>query len=74
MSKFIVKESELYFSDDDYQEEYNTLEEAQERMKEMYHNVAFHEEAIERAELNERSAIVYVNDGNEIYWDIEEVE
>ena len=74
MSKFIVRERELYFSDYDYQEEYNTLEDAQKRMKEMYHNVAFHEEAIEKTELNERSAIVYVNDGNEISWDIEEVE
>jgi hypothetical protein len=42
-------------------------------MRECYHSVAVegNSDAVEKAEIFERSAIVYLNDGNEISWDIE---
>ena len=71
---FILTETELYAPDYNHQEEFETLESAQERMKELYHSIAIegNHNVIERAELNERSALIVGNDGNEIEWDISE--
>lgn len=75
MAKFILIEREKFDENHTYQEDYDTLEEAQERMKELYHEVAIegNPDAIEVGKLYERSAYVRINDGNVIGWDIEEV-
>jgi len=56
-----------------YHEEFDTFEDAQERMRELYANVAYHSPCIITTKVHDRSAAVLLNDGNEISWDIEEL-
>lgn len=66
-------ERESLYPNYEHREKFNSLEEAQDRMKDLYHSVAVegNSDVVEDARLYERSAIVYLNDGNEISWDIE---
>ena len=68
--KFILTEEEEYAPDYTYRETFDSLEEAQERMKEMYSGY-FQNPAVEKAEIFDLSARVCINDGNEIRWNIE---
>lgn len=74
MGKYIVKEYETNCPEYEYSEEFDSLELAQERMRELYHELAFENtppEVIVEAGIDDRSAFVFTIDGNEIGWDIE---
>ena len=73
--KWILTERELNVPEYSYSESFKTLKKAQERMSQMYHDVAIdgNKEMIESATLDKRSASVVLVDGNEIWWDIEKV-
>ena len=72
MEKYTVIERELNVPEYEYEEEFNTLQEAQDRMAQMYHNIAVDEEGwVEEARIDERSAYAVLTDGNVISWDIE---
>ena len=68
-----LKETELNVPEYQYTEKFDSLEEAQARMKDLYHNVAIEgdHEMIEHADINDIHAIVVLKDGNEIEWNIE---
>lgn len=70
---FTLVEREKNAEDYQYKEVFTDLEKAKERMIELYHDVAVegNTEFIEKAEIYDRSAIVYLYDGNIIEWDIE---
>lgn len=69
--KYILTETESFAEDWNHKETFGTLCEAQTRMKNCYHDIAVEgEDAVEKAELYERSAVVKLKDGNEISWDI----
>ena len=70
--KYIVTETELYAPDYHHEEEFDNWEEAHKRMLELYHNLAFstNPDAIEKAFLYKNSALVVINDGNEVEWKI----
>lgn len=72
MKKYIVTETESNAPNYKYQEEFDTIEEAKARMLDMYHQVAIEGnfDAIEKAELYQNSAIVYLIDGNTVEWEI----
>lgn len=72
MKKYIVTETEKDDSDYKYQEEFDTIKEAKARMLDLYRQVAIEGDFddIEKAELYQNSAIVYLNDGNIIEWEI----
>lgn len=74
--KYRITETEAYAPDYSYTEDYKTLQEARDRMLDMYHYVAIegNPEAVEEADIIERSAWVRLTDGNEISWDIDEIE
>ena len=67
-----VVEKEKNAPDYMYSESYDTLVQAKERMRIMYHDVAVegNMDIIEKASIDERSASVVFDDGNEIWWDI----
>ena len=71
---FKLTETEEFDKNYCYCEEYNDYKSAYNRMLEMYREVAIegNSEAIECAEIYERSAFVELNNGNVIEWDIEE--
>ena len=74
MGKYIVKEYETHCPEYEYSEEFDSLELAQERMSELYHELAFENtppEVIVEAGIDDRIAFVFIIDGNEIGWDIE---
>ena len=75
MTKYRLTERETFAPDYKYSEEFKKLTNAQARMRQMYHELAINgnPDAIQKAEINERSASVIINDGNEVYWDIEEI-
>lgn len=75
MGKFKVTETESFVPSYKYSEDFDTIEEARQRMKEMYHETAVegNPNAIESAELYANSARVVLNDGNEIEYEIEEI-
>ena len=75
MPRYRLTERETFAPDYKYSEEFKKLTNAQNRMRQMYHDLVAEGDpnAIEKAEINERSASVIINDGNEIYWDIEEI-
>ena len=68
-----LKETELNVPEYQYTEKFDSLEEAQARMKDLYHNVAIEgdHDMIEHADINDIHAIVVLKDGNEIEWNIE---
>lgn len=68
-----LKETELIVPEYTYTEKFDSLEEAQARMKDLYHNVAIEgdHDMIEHADINDIHAIVVLKDGNEIEWNIE---
>ena len=70
---YIVIERDTYDPEYEYKEEFDTLEEAQARMKDMYENIVYHIDpnVIDEADFFSRSA--YVRQGDyETSWDIEE--
>ena len=73
--KWILIEREKYAMDYVYVEGFKTLKDAQARMHLLYHENAVdgNEDAIEKTEFNDRSAYVIIDDGNEIWWNIEKV-
>lgn len=71
--KYRLTETEKIDSSYKHIEEFELEEDAQARMKELYKEY-YENPAVEKTELNENSAIIYLNDGNEIEWDIENVE
>ena len=75
MGKFRVTETESFVPSYKYSEDFDTIDEARQRMKEMYHEIVIegNPDAIESAELYTNSARVVLNDGNEIEYDIEEL-
>lgn len=75
MRKFRVTETESFVPSYEYHEDFDTIEEARQRMKEMYHELAIDNDpdTIESAELYANSARVVINDGNEIEYEIEEI-
>lgn len=72
MKKFTLTETEDIAPDYEYKEEFDTLEEAQARMKDMYHQTIIegNQDAVDKTEINDRSIYVYLNDGNKISWEI----
>ena len=74
MKKYIVTETESNVPDYKYQEEFDAIETAKARMLDLYHQVAIEGnfDAIEKAELYQNSAIVYLTDGNTIEWEVYE--
>lgn len=72
MKKYIVTETESNAPNYKYQEEFDTIEEAKTRILDMYHQVAIEGnfDAIEKAELYQNSAIVYLIDGSTVEWEI----
>jgi hypothetical protein len=69
-----VTETESFYPDYEYHEDYEKHEDAQERMRIMYHDIAIPENpVVVRAEFNDNSALVEINDGNIIEWDISEI-
>lgn len=75
MAKFILKETEAFAPAYRYEETFDNLEDAQNRMRELYHECVIdgNVDAVEKGELNEMSAYCLLTDENEICWDIEEV-
>lgn len=76
MERYRLKEYETNCPEYEYSEEFDSLELAQERMRELYHELAFENtppEVIVEADIDDRSAFVLTNDGNEIGWDIETI-
>ena len=74
MEKYIVKEYETNCPEYEYSEEFDSLELAQERMRQLYHELVFENtppEVIVEAGIYDRSAFALIDDGNEIGWDIE---
>ena len=74
MGKYIVKEYESKCPEYEHSEEFDSLELAQERMRQLYHELVFEiapPEVIVEAGIYDRSAFVFTIDGNEIGWDIE---
>ena len=73
--KYIVTERESAVPDYNYSEQFNTYQEAYERMKEMYHELAVegNPDAIKKAEIAENSAMIEIYDGNVVEWEIEKV-
>ena len=69
---YTLTEYEAYAPDYAHSEKFATLEDAQERMKEMYHYVAIdgNPDAVRKATLDAQSASVSLTDGNCISWDI----
>lgn len=59
-----------------YSEEFKTQEEAQKRMKELYHTFAVeaNPDAVSYGIFFENSAFVEYNDNNAIEWDIKEID
>ena len=75
MGKFKVTETESFVPSYKHSEDFDTIEEARQRMKEMYHELAIDNDpdTIESAELYANSARVVINDGNEIEYEIEKI-
>ena len=73
MAKFRLTEKENEY--EPYIEEFDTREEAQTRMRGMYHQVAIegNPNVIYKAKIYENSAIVITNEDMTIEWDIEEI-
>ena len=69
-AKYYLYDTEAIDDTYSYYEIFDKLSDAQERMKEKY-NKAISNDAVVKSELYERSAVIYLNDGNEIYFDIE---
>ena len=69
-----VIEREKYAPDYKYEEEYENLSDAKERMRQLYHETAIEgdPDLIEKAEIFEMCASVIFVDGNEVTWDIED--
>lgn len=81
MSRYRVVETETDDPTYRYTEDFGTLEDAQERMRVMYHELTIEgnwegeynpNNAITRAEIFGRCAYVQIGD-NEVAWDIEEI-
>lgn len=72
MKKYIVTETEKDAPNYKYQEDFDTIEAARARMLDLYHQVAIEGnfDAIEKAELYQNSAIVYLIDGSTVEWKI----
>ena len=73
LHNYTLVEREKYFPEYEYKESYPDLLSARTRMLEMYHDTVIegNPDEIEKAEIYERSAVAYFNDGNEISWSIE---
>lgn len=78
MSKFVLKETE-YRQDDrvpifEHEEEYPCRENAQARMKDLYHEqvIEGNPDTFSKTELNENSAMYETYDGMIVEWDIRE--
>ena len=74
--KYRVIETEAFYPEYRYTEVYDDLKPAQARMKGLYRELVIegNYEAIDHSEYHPMSAWVKLNDGNEIAWDIEEIE
>ena len=75
--KYKLTEKDYFqVSEYNYHEEFDNYEDAFNRMRQMYHDVVIegNSDAIEKSEFNKMSAYVLINDGNEIEWDIEEIQ
>ena len=72
---YILKETELFIPEYNYQEEFNTYEEAKQKMTELYHELAVNgnPNIIEESGIHSHSAYITFYDDNEISWKIEEV-
>ena len=72
MKKYIVTETESNAPNYEYQEEFDTIEETKVRMLDLYYQVVTkgNFDAIEKAELYQNSAIVYLIDGSTVEWEI----
>lgn len=73
--KYIVTERESAVPSYRHSELFDTHEEAYNRMKELYHELAVESnpDAIKKAEIAENSAMVEIYDGNVVEWEIEKV-
>jgi len=71
-TKYILTETESYAPEYEYQEVFNSYEEASERMRDIYHSTIIegNPDAIEKTEVYPNSVYVLLNDGNELYWEI----
>ena len=73
-NSFRLTEYELDIPEYNYSEDFDTLEDAQKRLRELYQEFALSEnEVIIKSEIDQNSAAVYLIDGNEIFWNIEEI-
>jgi len=69
--KYKLTETEKFDPTYRYVEAFDSREEAQDRLAEWCQSYVDHP-AVSRSEVNENSAIFYLNDGNEIEYDISE--
>lgn len=70
--KFILIEKEAAIPKYECKEEFLTLQEAQDKMDELYMNIVINNrEAIENSSRFDRYAYIELNDGNEITWEIQ---
>ena len=74
--KYQVTEREKFVPDYEHKEVYDTYEEAKDRMNEMYRQVAIEgdPEFIEVASIWDFFGYVTYTDGNEVSWDIDEID
>ena len=74
--KYKVVERAKFAPEYHYEEGYDDLSDAKERMRQMYRQTAIegNPELIEKADIHEMCASVTFVDGNEITWDIEDAE
>ena len=75
MKKWILTETEVFAPDYAYNEMFDSLEDAQKRMSEMYHDLVDENvDALDEYSLDEESAHAVISDGNEVWWHIQDVE
>jgi len=71
---YILKETESFVPEYNYQEEFDTYEEAKQRMSELYNELAVNgnSDVIEESGIHSHCAYISFIDYNEILWEIEE--
>ena len=68
---YILVETEDFVPEYKYEEEYSTYEEAYERMKQIYHEIATNDNPIiDGGEILSNTAYITFEDGNAIEWNI----
>lgn len=68
---YTLVERESNYPDYIYKEQFDDVVSARQRLHELYVDNTQNVGAIEKAEIFERSAVIYFTDGNELSWDIE---